>query len=58
MMTDSPNVTSSGAVVPLRSARPNRLSWSTIPSRNAGGTMISRAAHRGTPNAAMTVVAR
>jgi hypothetical protein len=58
MMTDRPNVTSSGAVGPPRRARPNRLSWSTSPSRNASGTMISMATHRGTPNAAMTVVAR
>ena len=58
MMTDKPNVTSSGAVGPLRSARSNRLSWSTAPSRKASGTMISMATHSGTPNMAITVVAR
>jgi hypothetical protein len=58
MMTDRPNVTSSGAVGPVRRARPKSPSWSTRPRQNASGTMTSMAIHSGTPNAAITVVAR
>ena len=57
-MIDRPNVTSSGASGPVRSARSNRASWSTAPAAKATGSISSSAARNGTPSAAITVVTR
>ena len=57
-MTDRPNVTSSGATGPARSARSNSSNWSSAPAQKAIGSMTSSAAHNGTPSAAITVVTR
>ena len=42
-MIDRPNVTSSGASGPVRSARSNRASWSTAPAAKASGSISSSA---------------
>ena len=57
-MIDRPNVTSSGASGPVRSARSNRASWSTAPTAKASGSMSASATPNGTPSAAITVVTR
>ena len=57
-MIDRPNVTSSGASGPVRSARSNRASWSTAPAAKATGSISSSAARNGIPSAAITVVTR
>ena len=57
-MIDRPNVTSSGASGPVRSARSNRVSWSTAPAAKATGSISSRAARNGIPSAAIRVVTR
>ena len=50
-MTDSPNVTSTGASTPCRSARPNSSSCSAMPAPNAAGSSSGSVTQTGTPSA-------
>ena len=49
IMTDSPNVTSTGASTPCRSARPNSSTCRAMPTANAAGSSSGSVTHTGTP---------
>ena len=50
-ITDSPNVTSTGASTPCRSARPKSRSCSAMPTPNAAGSSSGSVTQTGTPSA-------
>ena len=50
-ITDSPNVTSTGARTPCRSARPNSRNCKARPAANATGSSSGSVIQTGTPSA-------